>query len=73
MGVPSFQQLMLPALQWQEKASVSKDRSQRWAISWAAAKWVRMVGVVEMIIIACTPSVRAQALNRWMVVKPNRY
>jgi hypothetical protein len=37
MSVPSFQQLMLPALQSSENAGISEDSTVRWAIPWATA------------------------------------
>jgi hypothetical protein len=35
MGVPSFQQLMLPALQTAQNAGIFEDSPLEWAISWA--------------------------------------
>jgi hypothetical protein len=38
MGVPSFQQLMLPALKTLENTGISEDCPPKWAISWATAR-----------------------------------
>ena len=38
MGVPSFQQLMLPALQSLENTGISEGRRYQWAISWVTAR-----------------------------------
>ena len=70
MSLPSFQQLMFPALQSSENAGVSEESASRWAISWATAKarqWWMDLPIYPPIVIdisRCGASVRARRLER---------